>query len=146
MNVDTSAFLINYCLSGIVCLGSASAYHGMSVYPSCPVAVYTEYDKHILTNHIEIIPVKKLDLRFTESIRKGLLVTDPIRTTIDLINSNKDEEFIYETLETYLDDYTKGENSEGYNKLFKVAEIYNATEKLKYRIATMEEFFDDFNE
>lgn len=139
MIADPSKFLIDNCISGILCLQSASWYNGLSVFPSVPLMVYSECDIKIETQFLYIYPVEKFDYRYTIKIRDSLYVTNPARTVIDLILQDGEEQFIFESLEDYLNEYSVQE-------LYEVADVYNARALLDLKISEMDDFFNDFRE
>ena len=87
--------------SGIICLESASCYHGLSTAPPNPLLIYTTFEPKIETEFLTTIPVSEID--YTDTIHLGykLYVTDPYRTVYDMIKYNTTGRFLYESLDRF---------------------------------------------
>jgi len=94
--------------SGIICLESASYLNRLSNYPPIKMQIWT--DKIPIGN--SILTFVKADIVVfddTELIEESLYITNKERTICEMIEKGVTEEFICQSLETYLYEHSKEE-------------------------------------
>ena len=136
--MDKETLFGGIVFSGIICLGSASYYHGISNYPPNPLLIYSTYPKLLNCGYNVFIPVDKLDYSHTIHLNYNLFVTDPERTVCDLVErmSASTEELCYESIDGYCGRFD-------IDKLIEYAEQRNLREKIEYMIGNVDAFFDN---
>ena len=99
--LDNKTLFSGRLFYGIICLGSATYYHGISSYPPNPLTLYSTSPVSIHAGYFVTVPVKLLDYNNTIRLADKLYVTDAPRTVCDLIERNGDSEneLIYECID-----------------------------------------------
>ena len=131
---DIASLALSSLKCGIIRSTTASSLLGMSTAWPTPFRIYQDVEKKITTNHIQILPTPN-KLQYTRYNDK-LFITTPEQTIVDLIIEEIEERFIFESIESYMDD-----NGEPYLKLISLAEEYNVKEEvLRYIKEVTEEY------
>ncbi|MCL1934871.1 MAG: hypothetical protein FWF57_00600 [Defluviitaleaceae bacterium] len=125
-------------LSGVIGLESATYYHRISNYSTSPCIRLV--DKKLPYSWRFPLVYLENTLPLTEDIEHvagHLYVTNKERTICDMILYECTEEFIYQSIETYLDEHGTEET------LMKYADKYKCIEKMKYYITTLDKYLED---
>jgi len=92
-------------LSGVICIASATYIHGLSNFPPSPLIRFSTITLEQNPRRYKVInPDRTLPLtEDLELIANRLYVTNKERTICDMILYESNDEFIYDSIETYLD-------------------------------------------
>jgi len=118
--------------SGVLALESAGYFHGMNMYGVTPVVLMTDGVKaKLLTSYVKYVPHTSAIKDDIVQVSGRLYVTTPERTICDLVIVDGNDEFIYQSLESYLAKFGTAET------LLRYADKYGCREEMSYRLATL---------
>lgn len=123
--------------TGVMCLESATYVHQLTNYPPSPVLLYTEATNVEFKGRIQFVYTPKIIYEDTEVITGKLRVTNVERTICDLINYKSNEEYIYDSIESYMD------SGKPVSKLLEYAAKYNCLDKMNFYINTLDDYLAD---
>jgi len=125
-------------LDGVVCTESASFIHGLSNFPPSSLLRYCDAAKCVATHRYHFRnPNTTSTLSLTEDVELlagHLYVTNKERTICDMILYESNDEFIYDSIEVYLELYGTSE------VLLSYADRYRCRTKMEYYINTLDEY------
>ncbi|MNL91345.1 hypothetical protein D3C81_10780 [compost metagenome] len=124
-------------IKGVFCVETASALHGLSTADPYPLTIYTLGDTKKIEG-VHLIGISSLDGIETETLENGLVVTTKLQTVVDLIRFDCYEEFVFQSIDSYLDNYSE-------ESLRERCKDYGVEEKLQYFLDNMQDFYDDFS-
>jgi len=126
-------------LTGVIATVSATYIHKLSNFPPSPLIRFSDVSLTKSPHYLRfLVPDKTLPLtEDIEHVAGNLYVTNKERTICDMILYESADEFIYESLETYLDLYGTIETLKDYSKK------YNCEEKMFYYIDSLDEYLAD---
>jgi hypothetical protein len=114
--------------SGVLALESAGYFHGLNMYGVTPVVLMSGTPFKVITSYMKHIPFicnTREDLIY---LGGKLFVTSPERTVCELVIADGNDEFIYQSIGTYLSKL--GDES----KLMAYARKYGCEEQMRNRI------------
>lgn len=123
-------------LSGVICTVSATYIHGLSNFPPSPLIRYVEWGVYPNTRRYKYLsPDKTLPLtEDIEHVAGFLYVTNKERTICDMIIYESNDEFIYDSIETYL-------NLHGtMDTLREYALKYSCVERMEHYLNTLDDY------
>ena len=122
-----------HLFSGVVALESAGYFHGLNMYGITPVVLMSDTPTEIYTQYIRHVP-------FVFNTREGLThlggklyVTTPERTICELVMADGNDEFILQSLESYLAKYGTEKAVMDY------ADKYGCSEQMRRRLDEIKE-------
>ena len=121
-------------LAGVVCCESSSYINGLSTFPPSPLLRFL--DMEVGSNRIRYVTPNRT-LPITEDIEHvagHLYATNKERTICDMILYESNDEFIYESIETYLALHGTEETLRTY------ALKYNCVEKMEHYLTTLDAY------
>ena len=121
-------------LSGIISHDSATFIHNLSTFPEAPVVRFCEYPPKRQPRRYRFVKPHDPSRLYEETIHLGgdLYVTSPKRTIVDMVAARGTEEFIYQSIETYLDEYGSAED------LLEYADTYGVRPQMQEFLDTLD--------
>lgn len=128
-------------VEGVLGCEYATAKHSLSSSPPSPLVLFNVSHVRICNSStLETIPVEWDDYNFCIGITDKLSITNPERTICDMIRFDRDERFLYESL----DKYTR--RNPDLSELFIVADHYAVRSELESHLEGLSEWLIDFYE
>lgn len=128
-------------IEGVLGCEYATGKHALSTYPPTTLILLSTSRVKIQNSKVlETIPVVEEDYSYCTSITKKLFITNPERTICDMIRFNREERFLYESLERYL------RRNSNLSNLYSVADHYLLRNKLDKHILELPFWMADFYE
>ena len=123
-------------LSGVICIESATYIHALSNFPPSPLLRFSEVQLSKTPNNIRFIyPDRTLPVtEDIELVANKLYVTNKERTICDMILYESNDEFIYDSIETYLGLHGTEETLREY------AQKYRCQERTDYYLSTLSDY------
>jgi len=128
------AILEGKLFSGLICLESATFVLKLSNYPPNPLIMYTTYAGKIHNQITYLIHVPKINMEDTYLVKNNLYVTNRERTICELIEYEANEEYIYQSIESYTNRYNLDD-------LFAYASNRGLLSEVKKYIDTLSDYY-----
>lgn len=138
INYDEANHVSLDIIEGVLCLETASNLHHLSSANPYPLHIYYIGAEDLKANMLKYVAIPSLEGIETETLENGLVVTTKLQTVVDLIRFDCYEEFVFQSIDSYLDNYSE-------ESLRERCKDYGVEERLQYFLDNMQDFYDDFS-